>query len=149
MGSEARSIARRRRKRGLERVTAEASLEAFEAIKIRRTKLYAPILETMAAHGPRPEDCLTAREILRLLKSRGVLSASAERNQISPRLTELKEAGCVEALDFLRRVAGDAPASVWRITPRGLLYLSDLQHSSPESSSRRNEKGQSYESPED
>lgn len=118
----------RRRKRGTERRTSQASLEAFERIKQRRVKIYLPILETIAEHGPGASSCLTAREILRKLKAAGVLSHDAERNHISPRLTELLEAGCVENPDsFLKDVPGDASASVWRITERGRLLIEHLR----------------------
>lgn len=117
-----------KRKSGSERRTAPASVEAFERIKQRRVKIYLPILETIAEHGPGASSCLTAREILRKLKAARVLSHDAERNHVSPRLTELLEAGCVENPDsFLKDVPGDATASVWRITDRGSLLLAHLR----------------------
>lgn len=118
---------RRRRKRGGDRHTSPASIEAFEQIKQRRVKLYSPILELIARNGPEPTLCLTARQILRTLKSKGVLPLSAERNQISPRLTELLLAGCLENPDYLKSVPGDSTASCWRITERGRLLIEHLQ----------------------
>jgi hypothetical protein len=116
------------RKRTSERRTASASLDAFEAIKRRRVQIYKPILEVVAPCGPEPRLCLTAREILRALKARGVLPGNAERNAVSPRLTELLEAGCVEnPAEYLKSVPGDSSAGVWRITERGLLLLEHLR----------------------
>lgn len=48
---------------------------------------------------------------------------TAERNQTSPRLTELSKLGCVEALPDLRKVGDDAPAAAWSITPKGKALL--------------------------
>lgn len=125
----------RKRKRGAARRTSEASLDAFEAIKRRRVKLYRPILEAIVAHGPAAADCLTGREILRALILQDVLPAGAEVLSIRPRLTELLQAGCLEnPLDpgdavrfFLKTVTGEAPASVWRITGRGRLLIEHLE----------------------
>jgi hypothetical protein len=130
-------VARRRPNRRSAYRTSEASLNAFEVIKRRRSKLYLPILEVLSAHGPRPEDCLTAREFLRDLKLKRILAPSAERNQVSPRLNELLNAGCVEnpaqvdpagnAQVYLKRVLDDAPAMTWRITERGRALLDHLK----------------------
>lgn len=123
----------RESKRGSERRTSPVSLGAFEQIKRRRAKLYLPILQMVTLHGPRPEDCLTAREILRALIARGDLPPGSERNAVSPRNCELLQAGCLEnpidqetAKPYLKRVAGDAPASTWRITIRGRALLEHL-----------------------
>ena len=125
----------RRRKHGKERNTSPASIDAFESIKGRRVKLYRPILTILSERNPNPEECLTARELLRALIARGDLPPGAERNNVSPRLTELLGAGCVEnPLDsdrpYLKRVSNDPPASVWRITARGHLFLAHLMRES-------------------
>jgi hypothetical protein len=90
-------------------------------------QLYRPILEAVGSAQTQPQDCPTAREILRALIRRGELGPRAERNSVSPRLTELREAGCVEALDRLKRVGDDAPAGTWRITERGRLLIDHLK----------------------
>lgn len=124
---------RPKRKRGTARQTSEASLGSYERVKKSRREIYSSALEVIAAHGPAPGDRLTAREILRALITNGALPPNAERNQISPRLTELLEAGCLEnpaAADgriYLKRVPGDAPASVWRLTARGRVLLDHLK----------------------
>jgi hypothetical protein len=123
---------RRRRKRGPARQTSAASLDAYERIKESRQEIYPYILKAIAAHGPAPAECLTAREILRALIGNGVLPANAERNAISPRANELLKAGCLEnplnddGRIYLKHVPGDAPASVWRITNRGQALLDYL-----------------------
>ena len=101
--------------------------ETFERIRLSRAKLYLPILEILAHRGSVLSQCLTAREILRALKERGDLSPGAERNSVSPRLTELLDASCIENPEFIKHVPGDAPASVWLITPRGRLLLEHLR----------------------
>ena len=124
----------RRRARGPARRTSGASLKAFEAIKVRRSRIYKPILEVLAEHGPAAADYLTSRELLRELQERGVLPPCAEVLSVRPRLTELLQAGCLEnPLDpgdetkiFLKAVAGECRASVWRITPRGRAFLDHL-----------------------
>ena len=111
---------RRRHKRSVEgRSVAEASIETYARVKNGRSKLYKPILQLLAECGTRPEQCPTARQILRSLKESGALPHSAERNNVSPRLTELLEAGCVEQPDYLKQVYGEAAAGVWRITDKG------------------------------
>lgn len=118
---------RRRSKRGTDRRTSAASIDSFEAIKKRRVRLYLPILDNLALHGLDPGQCLTARELLRRLKAQGHLAQSAERNDVSPRLSELLDAGCVENPPFfLKRVGSDATATVWRITERGRLLSNHL-----------------------
>lgn len=124
----------RNRARRAERRTAPASLSAFELIKQRRCRLYRPILEVVAQHGPDPASCLTAREILRELQGRQVLPITAERNDVSPRLCECLLAGCLENPSdssnsdrpYLKRKGSDATAMTWRITPRGRLLLEHL-----------------------
>jgi hypothetical protein len=115
----------RRRARSLpERRVTEASLTAYDKIVRSRCRLYKPILRLLQGRGPNPEDCLTAREILRALITLGVLPAHAERNNVSPRLTELLEAGCVESVpDFLKAGRGEPSASVWRLTSKGIDLL--------------------------
>jgi hypothetical protein len=130
-------VARRRPRGRSPHRTSEASLNAFELIRRRRSKLYLPILELLSARGPRPEECLTAREILRELKLIRILPPLAERNQVSPRLNELLNAGCVEnpalvdpagnAQVYLKRVLDDAPAMTWRVTGRGHALLDHLK----------------------
>ena len=122
------------RKRGAARRRSDVSVDAFEAIKHRRSRLYLPILLYLSECGPRPSDCPTARGILRGLIGRGVLPPNSERNTISPRLCELLQAGCVEnPLDpdtgevYRKKTAGDASASAWRVLPRGLLLIDELR----------------------
>lgn len=111
---------RRRHKKAVEgRRVAEASLDAYERIKKARGGLYKPILTVLAEWTTVPEHCPTARQILRVLKDGEVLPVSAERNQVSPRLTELLEAGCIEQPDYLKKLPGEAAAGVWRITDKG------------------------------
>lgn len=134
-----RSGRKHQRKRGTERRTSQASVEAFERIKQRRSKLYGPILIIVSQHGPEPERCLTAREILRHLKAQGTLPADAERNDVSPRIFECFEAGCVEnpadptdsGKPFLKRTGSDATAMTWRITERGRLLIEHLRSREP------------------
>lgn len=117
---------RRRHKRTPERAVREASLDAYERIKKSRVKIYRPILALLAKQPPAPAMCLTAREILRALKASGALGPEAERNQVSPRLTELLEAGCVEQPDYLKRLPGEAAAGVWRLTTKGGELLQEV-----------------------
>ena len=125
----------RRRARGAARRTSEASLKAFDEIKAKRSRLYKPILEVIAERGPAAADCLTSREILRALIEQDDLPEVAEVLSVRPRLTELSQAGCLEnPLDpadetktFLKAVAGECRASVWRITERGRAFFDYLQ----------------------
>lgn len=111
---------RRRHKRGVEgRRVRDVSVETFERVKSGRSRLYKPILRFLVYCGSEPEQCPTARQILRALKDTGQLPANAERNNVSPRLTELLEAGCVEQPNYQKKVQGQAPAGVWRITAKG------------------------------
>lgn len=98
--------------------TTEARELAHEKIKSKRSKRYCLILLALDKHGS-----MTARQVLRILIKQGDLPPSAERNQVSPRLTELSKAGCVETLEELRQIGIDDPASAWCITKRGRLYL--------------------------
>lgn len=102
--------------------TAAARSISFDKIKGKRSKRLMLILRTLSEHGP-----LTARQILRLLIEQRYLPPAAERNQVSPRISEATEAGCIEALEELRTVGSEPPASVWKITERGLLLLDELQ----------------------
>jgi hypothetical protein len=70
---------------------------------------------------------MTARQVLRVLIEQGHLPPTAERNQTAPRISELADAGCVEALGELRKVGNDAPASVWRMAERGRLLIDHLE----------------------
>jgi hypothetical protein len=127
---------RRRHKRMAQRRTSEASLLARQSIKDSRRRLDLLILEAISQHGPEPEQCFTAREILRALKAQGHLPPGAERNSVSPRLSALLEDRCVEnpldaertnregqPLPYLKRVEGDAVAMTWKLTPRGAQVL--------------------------
>jgi DNA-binding transcriptional ArsR family regulator len=98
--------------------TAEAREISYDKVKSARGKRHLLILAALAQYGP-----LTARQVLRALISQGHLPTTAERNQVSPRLSELAEADYIEALDELRTVDDDPPASVWKITQRGRLVL--------------------------
>jgi len=134
-----------RRKRKRHHDSNEASRAALETGKERFSELEIAILRLLAQHDSEPSRCLTAREILRALVAQGVLSRSAERNSVSPRLSRLLELGCIEnpadskrrTADgfphvFLKRVSGDAAASVWKITERGRLYLSQREREAKE-----------------
>lgn len=106
------------------RRVVEASVDAYEKIRNGRSKLYKPILKLLAeCPSSMPADCLTAREILRALQRQGLLPAGAERNNVSPRLTELLEAGCVEQPAYSKKLPGQAAAGVWRITEKGRAML--------------------------
>lgn len=98
--------------------TAEARGMAYDKVKSARGKRHKLILGVLAQHGP-----MTARQILRALIEQRHLPTTAERNQVSPRISELAEADYIEALDDLRTVGDDPPASVWKITQRGRLVL--------------------------
>lgn len=98
--------------------TAESRSLSFDNMKGKRSKRHRLILQALAKHGAQ-----TAREVLRRLIDEGSLPPTAERNAISPRLSELAEVGCVETLEELRIVGNDAPASVWQITEKGRLFL--------------------------
>jgi hypothetical protein len=102
--------------------TAEARSISFDRINGKCGRRHRLILQALADYGPQ-----TAREVLRRLIAQGDLPPSAERNQISPRLTELADVGAVESLDDLRQVGSDPPASVWAITSRGRLMLDHLR----------------------
>lgn len=111
---------RRRHKKAVEgRRVAEASLDAYERIKKARGGLYRRILEILSGWPTETELCPTARQILSDLKYDGILPANAERNNVSPRLTELLKAGCIEQPDYLKKIPGEAAAGVWRITDKG------------------------------
>ncbi|MEN3335670.1 MAG: hypothetical protein V7641_5035 [Blastocatellia bacterium] len=116
-------LASRRRKRNAStEATAQARADAFDKIKGKRGKRHLLILHAIAQHGP-----MTTRQVLRCLVAQGHLPPTAERNQVSPRLSEMAEAGCVEALDELRVVGDDTPATAWKITPRGQLLIEDSE----------------------
>jgi hypothetical protein len=111
---------RRRHKKAVEgRRVAEASLEAYERVKKARSGLYRPILKLLSHRGSDPLQCPTAREILAELKAQGILPQNAERNAVSPRCSELLDAGCIEQPDYIKTVPGQAAAGVWRITDKG------------------------------
>ncbi len=127
-------VSQKRKRKHIEHHLMTASVEAFEQIKTRRNKAYLLILRLLKEFDfAEPERNLTAREMLRLLKSRGQVKPDAERNYLSPRLTELLDFNCVEnpmiegAIEhYLKRVESDAIASVWRITSRGHELLNCL-----------------------
>lgn len=102
--------------------TREARGISYDEIKGKRSKRHRLILQVLADYGPQ-----TAREVLRRLIEQGHLPPQAERNATSPRLSECAEAGLVETLEELRTVGNDAPASVWKITERGILLLEHLR----------------------
>lgn len=116
------------RRRHRQHRPTEASSLAYEKIKKgNRNKLYRPILIYLSNMSPvdHPSGCPTARDLLRALIKIGHLPEHAERNNVSPRLNELLQAGCIEnplnedGSVYLKSVPGDATASTWRITAKG------------------------------
>ena len=126
----------KRRRHKNHRVTT-ASVLSFEEAKTHRNKSYLMILELLAEFDhDRPEALLTAREMLRIFKIRGQVGTGAERNRVSPKLSGLLDLECVinptliegdEEVYFLKRVDGDAAASVWKITDKGEELLNCLR----------------------
>lgn len=111
----------------------QASALSFDEIKLKRNKIFLMILSVLAEFDFNDaQQCLTAREMLRLLKVRGLVKPAAERNYLSPRLTELFDLGCIdnpqneEGQAFIKHVEGDKPASVWKISDKGRELLSCL-----------------------
>ncbi len=126
-------VIRKSRKHKNHRVS-EASKLTFEDVKLRRNKAFLMILTLLIEFDSlNPQGLLTAREMLRVLQSRGLVSIKAERNHISPRLSALLDLGCLENAfndegeTLLKRVDGDAAASVWRITDKGRELLACLR----------------------
>jgi hypothetical protein len=123
---------RKSRKHKQHRVN-EVSKLTFDEVKKKRNRAFLMILGLLVEFDSlNPQLLLTAREMLRLLQSRGLVSIKAERNHISPRLSVLLDLGCIEnpfnkdEETFLKRVDGDAAASVWRITDKGRELLACL-----------------------
>lgn len=102
--------------------TRDARGISYDTAKQTRSKRHKLILQALADYGP-----MTAREVLRRLIEQGHLPPTAERNATSPRLSECAEAGLVETLEELRVVGSDAPASVWKITDKGVEFLNHLR----------------------
>ena len=73
--------------------TYQTRLDSLIAVESTKQKRCRDILNILYEF----EDGLTAREIAKLLFNRG-LSATAERNQSAPRLTEMEEAGKVKVI---------------------------------------------------
>lgn len=123
-----------KRKRAPERRVSEASRQALPT-KECRSRLHLAIAQVLSESGSEPTNCLTARQVLRLLIERRVLAPDSERNATSPRLSEMLDAGLVEnpadPIDsdrpYLKRVGSDAPAMTWRLSPRGLMLLDHLR----------------------
>jgi hypothetical protein len=104
----------------------DASRLLFEDVKTRRNKAFLLILNLLTQYDfDTPDLCLTARQMLNILKEGGDVKPTAERNYLSPRLTELYDLGCVEnPIDvegeaFIKHVEGDSAAHNWRITDKG------------------------------
>ncbi len=123
---------RKSRKHKRHRITTASAL-LFDEVKTHRNKAFLMILRLLVEFDSlNPQRLLTAREMLRVLQSRGLVSIKAERNHISPRLSVMLDLGCLENAfndegeTLLKRVDGDAAASVWRITDKGRELLACL-----------------------
>jgi len=68
----------RKKKSGPTRHTSPVSVDAFEAVKTRGSRLYLPTLEILIERVPQADDCPTARQILRALIARGAVSHGFE-----------------------------------------------------------------------
>jgi hypothetical protein len=111
---------------------------SFDEVKGRRNKAFLKILRVLSEHNHTENQlCLTARQLLRILYTKGVAKNAYDRNIVSPRLCELLDIGCVEnplitneegeEIFFTKRVDEDAAASVWRITNKGIELLDCLE----------------------
>src|SRR5687768_450978 len=108
---------RKSRKHRRHRIETASAL-VFDEVKTHRNKAFLMILNLLLEFDfNESQRLLTAREMLRVLQSRALVSSKAERNHISPRLSALLDLGCVEnptvinedeEITFLKRVDGDA-----------------------------------------
>ena len=76
----------------------EASKLTFDEVKNKRNKAFLKILRALSEHSHTENQlCLTARQLLRILHSRGKAKNAYDRNIVSPRRCELLE--CLEKLE--------------------------------------------------
>jgi hypothetical protein len=116
----------------------EVSKLSFDEVKKKRNKAFLKILRVLSNHNHQENlHCLTARQLLRILHTKGEEKKAYDRNIVSPRLCELLDIGCVEnpvictdegeEVFFTKRVDEDAAASVWRVTDKGIELLDCLE----------------------